>query len=443
MTRRWDASAVFSSFITVLSETIAGLGLRVFLVVLLTTLFSINMVALTAAKHQGDDAVAGFHFEYVTVTLSQEFCKLVVAWYCFRREMSNEWEVHWGRTTATFFSERRPGKAIERLPNTFQTSTFFLFSIPGLLYCLDMNFQYIILSFLEPTELSILWNFKVFATAALLHIFLNRRYTPGQWMALLLLILGCILTQASAFGPKTDGVAAPGMHQTQTDEAADNAQNEAAAQALADTDSLAVGLVIKPSAKLIGACLAIFGSSVAASSNVFCEWLIKQHPEDSVHFQNMQLYTFGVAMNMIALWAKASSEPASPINTSGFFAGYTSWVWAVVILGAASGLIISFTLKFVDNIAVVFAHAIAVLIASVISSGVFGLELSLPFVAGGILVLLALVWFHLATPPEPPSNNASRSHAGIPLSRKSSWSTAPNCSASDQSRPMYCLDESQ
>ncbi|CAK0866224.1 unnamed protein product, partial [Prorocentrum cordatum] len=106
----------------------------------------------------------------------------------------------------------------------------------------------------------------------------------------------------------------------------------------------------QPSGKLVGAGLALVGSTVAAASNVYCEWLVKLHPEDSLHFQNMQLYAFGIALNAATLALKAAMEPDSPLHgRRGFFTGYNVWVWLIIVLGVISGITVSFALKFVDN----------------------------------------------------------------------------------------------
>merc|ERR1712232_1287029 len=100
-------------------------------------------------------------------------------------------------------------------------------------------------------------------------------------------------------------------------------------------------------------------------------------------------------MNFVALIIKVTSEPNSPMNRAGsFFAGYNIWVWAVVILGSGGGMMISFTLKYVDNIAVVFSHALAVIPASTMSTWIFDLSLPFPFVLGGILILISLLIFN-------------------------------------------------
>merc|ERR1719330_1122478 len=147
--------------------------------------------------------------------------------------------------------------------------------------------------------------------------------------------------------------------------------------------------------KLVGAVLAVIGSCIAASSNVFCEWLVKQHPEDSINLQNLQLYFFGVVMNSATLIGKVIMEPQSPVHgPGGFFTGYNVWAWLIVVLGSISGLTISVALKYVDNLVLIFSHALAVLVVALVSIHLFGTSLPAPFVLGGGLILVALLLFH-------------------------------------------------
>ena len=55
-------------------------------------------------------------------------------------------------------SGRRP-RGAGRWEEEFNRKDCLLFGIPALLYCFDTNFQYLILHFISPAELSILWNF--------------------------------------------------------------------------------------------------------------------------------------------------------------------------------------------------------------------------------------------------------------------------------------------
>merc|ERR1719421_2128875 len=97
----------------------------------------------------------------------------------------------------------------------------------------------------------------------------------------------------------------------------------------------------------------------------------------------------------MTLSLKVAMEPESPVNgPDGLFTGYDGWVWMLTIVGALSGLVVSFALKFVDNIAVISAHALAMLVVVLASAEFFDLRLTGPLAIGAILVAGALVAFY-------------------------------------------------
>lgn len=355
--------------------------LRLLMVFILSVLFSANLICLSAVKEPGNTRHK-FHFEFVVVTILQEIFKFAIAFAMLQQS-----------SCARAKDGAMPDENLDHLNpakknNVFKWRNFFLFAVPGLLYAFDNNFQYVILQFVAPAELAILWNFKIVATAVLLHAFLGRRYSAHQWLALCVLIMGCAMTQASNFslhsavGPHHP-VAQPIHHE------------DGSSIVVSDSSRLTSSVVSETSPKLIGVVLAIIGSSIAASSNVFLEWLIKRAPGDSLHFQNMQLYFWGILLNFGALVMKFTLEPESPIHgQAGLFTGFSVWVWVIISMGSITGITISMTLKFVDNIAVVFAHVVAVCLVAVVSARFFNLGLSLPFMAGGFLIAVALIAFH-------------------------------------------------
>eukprot|EP00746_Dinoflagellata_sp_MGD_P146840 gnl/MRDRNA2_/MRDRNA2_79266_c0_seq3.p1 gnl/MRDRNA2_/MRDRNA2_79266_c0~~gnl/MRDRNA2_/MRDRNA2_79266_c0_seq3.p1 ORF type:complete len:380 (+),score=44.14 gnl/MRDRNA2_/MRDRNA2_79266_c0_seq3:88-1227(+) len=319
-----------------------GKDSRSFLIGILTILNSAGAICLAGTKKGRKD----FPFEYATVVFLQECFKFSIAFACFSQESQYNSKVH------------QAGR------NEFTWGIFLLFSIPALLYCFDNNFQYFILHFLAPAELTILWNFKIVMTAILMRVFLKQAQTTRQWFALGCLVLGCFLTQAH------------------------NLLRHPAALSVSEDDA---------SRKVWGMILAFLGSTIMAGSNVFCEWLVKHKPQDSIHFQNMQLYFWGACINTVALLGKVLFQPESPIH-EGFFTGYNGYTWCLLLTGAVSGIVVSFTLKFVDNIAVVFSHALAMVVVTTISALFFNFSVSIEFLLGTTVVASATVAYYVEEP---------------------------------------------
>ena len=49
-----------------------------------------------------------------------------------------------------------------------------LYAVPALLYTIDNNLIFVILEFLDPAEMAVMWNFKIVTTAVLAYFFVDR-----------------------------------------------------------------------------------------------------------------------------------------------------------------------------------------------------------------------------------------------------------------------------
>ena len=130
-------------------------------------------------------------------------------------------------------------------------------------------------------------------------------------------------------------------------------------------------------ASVHGLILSLVSCALSAFGGIYSEKLLKKRPSASIHWQNMQLYAWGVAFNALGFAIKDGGSLAN-----GWSTGYESgWAWAVVLCNACNGLAISAVLKFADNIARVYAHAIAMVATMLVSVRLFAAPitpLSLP-----------------------------------------------------------------
>lgn len=67
--------------------------------------------------------------------------------------------------------------------------------------------------------------------------------------------------------------------------------------------------------------------------------------------------------------------------------GFDGFVWYLVILQAAGGLIVAVVVKYADNILKGFATSVAIVISCVVSIFIFDFHLSVQFSLGTILVI--------------------------------------------------------
>ncbi|OMO82306.1 Nucleotide-sugar transporter [Corchorus olitorius] len=109
---------------------------------------------------------------------------------------------------------------------------------------------------------SMMGNWKIVTTAILFRLFLSRKLSNLQWMAIILLAVGTTTSQVKGCGE-------------------------------ASCDSLF-------SAPIQGYMLGILSACLSAFAGVYAEFLMKKN-NDSLYWQNVQLYKFGAIFNMARL----------------------------------------------------------------------------------------------------------------------------------------------
>lgn len=116
-----------------------------------------------------------------------------------------------------------------------------LYSIPAFLYMLDNNIVFIIMKYMDPATLSVVWNLKIVVTAIMYRFILKRSVSKLQWISITLLMLGIVTSQAN--------------HHTQQKEQAD----DTATSGLSSGFGFACGLVV-------------VGVTISSTAGVYTEW---------------------------------------------------------------------------------------------------------------------------------------------------------------------------
>lgn len=241
--------------------------------------------------------------------------------------------------------------------NQFSWKRFFQFLIPATLYMIGNNGYFYLLYFLMPAELFMLWNFRIVGIALWLRCIAGRRVSHRQLGALVFLSVGCVLQGLREIEGKESKVLYTGS-----------------------------------GAHLIGVVLALTGCSFQALSNVLDEMLMKQRPQDSLMFQNLHMYFWGILVNGLCLFVKYQNVEKSAMH-NGFFTGYTGWALVIVFFQSCGGLFISATMRFIDNIAVVHAHAASIIAVLGISVLWFDYQGSILTWMGAACITVATIWY--------------------------------------------------
>ena len=187
---------------------------------------------------------------------------------------------------------------------------FFSFMLPGLIYFVNNNCLFFILQAVDPTTFQLLSQMKTIFTGLLFRVCLGRHLSGVQYLALVTLACGTATSQIPSG-------AATGH------------------------------------ASLVGFLLSLVSSMLSALGGIYSEKLLKGRPSASIHWQNIQLYTWGILFNAVGVFMRDRRRLAS----HSVLTGYEFWAWSVVLCNALNGLAISAVLKYADSVARVYAHA--------------------------------------------------------------------------------------
>lgn len=111
--------------------------------------------------------------------------------------------------------------------------------------------------------------------------------------------------------------------------------------------------------------------------------------------RNFQLATFGIIIGTVGMYVNDGDK----IKEKGILFGYHKLVWAIIAMQAFGGLLVGVVVKYADNILKGFAAAVSIVISCVLSVYLFSFKLSLPFVSGAALVMLATYLYGVAQKP--------------------------------------------
>jgi UDP-sugar transporter A1/2/3 len=117
----------------------------------------------------------GYKYDYATVPFLAEVFKLIISGLFLWREM---------RTSSSTTS---------RITTDWKSVR--LFVIPSLIYLIHNNVQFATLTYVDTSTYQIMGNLKIVTTGILFRLFLKRKLSKLQWMAIGLLAVGTTTSQ--------------------------------------------------------------------------------------------------------------------------------------------------------------------------------------------------------------------------------------------------------
>ncbi|KPI91261.1 PREDICTED: UDP-N-acetylglucosamine transporter [Papilio xuthus] len=215
--------------------------------------------------------------------------------------------------------------------------------VPSFLYVIQNNLLYVSASNLDAATYQVTYQLKLLTTAFFAVIVLKRKLKRWQWCALGLLAGGVALVQLSSAAKETKPTA--------------NVQDQS---------------------KVIGFSAALAACFISGFAGIYFEKVLKES-DISVWMRNVQLSLLSLPFAAITYLIK---DPAKDL-----LKGFDGFVWYLVILQAAGGLIVAVVVKYADNILKGFATSVAIVISCVASMYIFDFHLTVQFALGTVLVI--------------------------------------------------------
>lgn len=220
-------------------------------------------------------------------------------------------------------------------------------TVPSLVYVLQNNLLYLSASNLDAATYQVTYQLKILTTAMFAVVILRKKLLGTQWLSLLILVCGVGFVQL-AQGGETRVISV--------------AQNRVLGFAAA-----------------IGACV------LSGFAGIFFEMMLKTS-DLSVWMRNIQLSLLSLPLSLVM----SLMNDGKIISEKGFFFGYDSFVWFLILLQAGGGLIVAVVVKYADNILKGFATSLAIVLSCIVSIYMFGFMLTFQFSFGTILVIASV-----------------------------------------------------
>lgn len=280
----------------------------------------------------------GYKYDYATIPFLAEVLKFIICGYLLWKE----------------------SKTSKAAKVTTSWSSIFLYPIPSIIYLVHNNVHFLTLTYVDTSTHQIMGNLKIVTTGILFRTFLKRKLSRLQWMAIVLLTIGTTVSQVKDCGEINCG-----------------------------------SLLAAP---IEGYLLGILSACLSALAGIYTEFLMKKN-QDSLYWQNMQLYAFGILFNI----ARLTVDDVRGGFSKGtwwyrLFDGYNFMTWLVVVNLGCTGLLVSWIMKYADSIVKVYATSMAMLLTMVVSIQLFNFKPTLQLFLGILICCMSLQLYY--TPVE-------------------------------------------
>ncbi|CAF1225926.1 unnamed protein product [Adineta steineri] len=216
--------------------------------------------------------------------------------------------------------------------------------------------------YMDPASYQILGNFKILTTAIMYRLIIKQNLKRKQWFALFLLFSGGV---AYSLGTIRNSSGVP--------------------KQITTSGAVMNRMYVHP----LGFFMIAIYCTISGFSGVYNEWILKKYYTESIHIQNIFLYTYGVIFNLIPAITVAMYSSGSSYSFN-LFHGFTFYTWIIILTQALSGIFMGVIIKHSSNIIRLFVISFSLIVAAILSVFVFNIHLNIYFFIAFITMICSL-----------------------------------------------------
>lgn len=240
------------------------------------------------------------------------------------------------------------------------------YSIPAILYFLNNNLAVHIQLQMDPASYQILSNFKIFTTAIFYRLIIKQKLSAQKWFALVLLFFSSLSYSLGTLKNSSSNL-----------------------KPISDSSTIIREMYIRP----LGISMMVIYCTLSALAGVYNEWILKRNYTESIHLQNIYLYTYGTIFNLIPA-ISSMMRSSQTINRWDFFHGFSIYTWLIVFTQVLNGLSMSVVIKHSSNIIRLFIISFSLIVTTVLSALVFHIDFNFYFFVSVVIMICAVSIFY-------------------------------------------------
>ena len=275
--------------------------------------------------------------------------------------------------------------------NIFTSKESLLILVPTLLYLIQNSLLHVALSHLSAPVFQVTYQFKLVTTALASVLFLERKYSPKQWVCLLSLGAGVATVVLGERVTVLKEAVTPDTNTQVGLEASSNIQSIALGLAAVCTACISSALASVSLERMLKGTSSTEKKKGKEKNNADAKTLSSQKKQPSLWLRNIELATFSLVVATIrrqhSLYGR-SSEEIKP-----FFHNFSGWVYVLLGLQAGGGLLVAAVMKYADNVLKGLATGVSVVVSSVGSAVLFGTPINTYFSVGAATILCSVYLF--------------------------------------------------